>query len=47
LLGEETLEAHLLDLVELGFEPVDVGFLVFENGFQEFAEIVLDTAFAL
>jgi hypothetical protein len=35
LLGEVILEAQLVDQVELGFEKVDVFFLVFQENLEE------------
>lgn len=36
LLHQVILDAHLLDLVELSFDPVDMIFLVLQNGIHEF-----------
>jgi hypothetical protein len=35
LLAEVILQAHLLDQVELGFEEIDVIFLVFQESLEE------------
>jgi hypothetical protein len=34
LLGKIILDAHLIDLVDLGFDPIDVPLLVFEDPFK-------------
>jgi hypothetical protein len=38
---EEVLQAHLRDLVGLGFEQVDVRFLVLQNRIQQFLGAVI------
>jgi hypothetical protein len=41
LLHQVVLHPHLFDLVELGFDPVDVVFLFFQDGFDEHFGVVI------
>ncbi len=36
LVSQVILQPHLVDLIELGFEPVDVGFFFDQYQFEEF-----------
>jgi len=36
LVSQVIVQPHLVDLIEMGFEPVDVGFLLEQDQFEEF-----------